>query len=269
MNALDFEYDGLCLSDFGCIICTFDSSSLETRSIGSQITFTKTKKEHGKKHMVAGSSYEDCIEAEFHICKNPDEIGDEEDKYFSLDDQRELTRWLNRNNFCKFRPLGCGYENMFFVGSFNLEKIELAGKVVGMTLHFSSDRPFALLNTVVYKFEITKANQTKIIRDISDEIGYIYPKLEVTCNADGDLRITNSADNTTTEILGCKTGETITFENLIIESDDIEHESVIMDDFNFNYPTISNTYKNRFNNLTFSIPCSVVLQYNPIRKVGV
>ena len=44
MYATNFEYDGLKLSDFGMMICAFDSSGgIETVSSGADITFNTVK----------------------------------------------------------------------------------------------------------------------------------------------------------------------------------------------------------------------------------
>ena len=50
MKSYDFEYDGLCLSDMGYIICQFDAESSQTVSNGSQITFNTTSTLNGSKY---------------------------------------------------------------------------------------------------------------------------------------------------------------------------------------------------------------------------
>ena len=70
MKSFDFEYDNLRLSDFGFIICKFDSSDVETIENGSQIKFNTVPTLNGMKHELTSSSYEDCISATFQICKN-------------------------------------------------------------------------------------------------------------------------------------------------------------------------------------------------------
>lgn len=270
MNALDFKYDGTYLSDFGCIICTFDNANPEEISIGSQIIFNTISVGHGKKFMNASSQYDTCIETELEICKDPDAICDIEDKYFSLEEQRAITRWLNRNSFLKFTLIDDGYENIYFEASFNVQKIELAGKVIGMKLSVVTNRPFALCEPITHRFNITTENGVYTIYDESDEIGFLYVDVEIKCNQDGDLIITNELEHKTTEIYNCKKGEVITIKNMIIESSSDAHSANnIMNDFNFNFPHIINTFNDRRNKFTFSIPCSVTLTYNPVRKVGV
>ena len=69
MRAYDFEYDNHFLSDFGFIICSFDSKGIETVSNGSKITFNKVSAQGGSKHELVSTEYEDCLETTFQISK--------------------------------------------------------------------------------------------------------------------------------------------------------------------------------------------------------
>lgn len=270
MNALDFEYDGLKLSEFGCTICTFDHSDNENTTMGSVITFNTTYVLGNNKFILNNIAYETCIEAEFEICKNPCNISDDSEMRFSVDDQRRIMRWLNRGEFLKFKIIDNEYENIYYEGSFyNIEKVEVGGNVIGFHLYLMTNSPFAFRNPEIFKFNIAAEDDFYTISDISDKIGYTYADLEITCKQEGTLRITNSIDNVTTEIKNCKIGEVITIENMIIESSLNSHKSTIMNDFNFKFVKISNSFSERTNRLTFSLPCSVVLKYTPTMKVGI
>ena len=271
MRALDFEYDGFRLSDFGCIICTFDSPGTESYSVGSQISYETVPVDSGKINYFVSSQYEDCIEAEFQICKNVERMMDNNDKYFTLDEQSEITRWLNRRHFLPLTIINEGYENIYFEGSFNVQKYEVAGNVIGFVLTLTTNKPFALSRQYSHRFEITDPTKQIInVHDISDEIGYAYANLEIECKSNGTLSITNDMDKRVTEIKNCKSGEKITItSNLCIDTSLGTHKSTIMNDFNFNFLRISNKLENRNNRLKFSMPCKVYLTYSPIRKVGI
>ena len=58
----DFEYDGLLLSDFGCIMCSFESTGLETVTNGSNITFNTSPILSGSKHILTDVKYEEVTE---------------------------------------------------------------------------------------------------------------------------------------------------------------------------------------------------------------
>lgn len=270
MNTLDFEYDGLYLSDFGCIICSFDSANLENISMGSVITFDTSYNRGNRRFMVNGISHDDCLEAEFSICKDPCSFLEESERYFTVEEQRQLMRWLNRGEYLSFRPIDDEYESIHYEGSFyNIEKIEFGGMVVGLHLYLTTNSPFAFHDKKEFNFTISSANGAYTVSDMSDDIGYTYADLEITCKRAGELQITNSIDGRVTSIKNCKSGETITIKDMYIETSDATHEGTIMNDFNFVFPRISNTFKNRSNKLTFSIPCSVCLKYTPIIKVGI
>jgi len=270
MNAIDFQYDDLYLSDFGYMICTFDSgNSPETISMGSEITFTQSPVSNGRRFMITSASYDSCIEAEFSICKDPEYFIDYEDRFFTIEEQQELMRWLNRTEMCKFAPVEDDRIDIFYEGSFNLSKIELNGDVIGMSLHFISNRPFGFGTDITHDFSVLPGANTYIIRDASDEIGYTYPSVKIKINVSGDLTIKNDFDGRQTIIKNCVNGETITMKNMIIESSDSNHQKTIMNDFNFLFPRICNSYDKVDNKFEFSLSCDVEMVYQPIRKVGI
>lgn len=267
MTVNDFEYDGLLLSDFGYIMCSFDSTGLETVTNGSNITFNTSPIMKGSKHVLTSTKYNECLTTTFQICKNPCNVDEVTDAYISVEELATLTRWLNRQEFLKFKLVREGYETIYFEGSFNVAKLMWADNVIGLELTLTTNRPFALYEPIKKTFKITKNNQIEIFKDISDEIGFIYPKVEITCKASGTLKIHNAIEDRDTIIKNCKEGEIITMEYPMITSSLPSHQ--IQNDFNFNFFRVANTFRERGNKLTFSIPCTIKMSYQPIRKVGV
>ena len=271
MIDLDFEYDGIYLSDFGYMVCSFDGTNDNTVSEGSEITLDLTPVANGTKHLLSAAKYDTCISAEFDICKNPvcrNNQVDEESFYISYDEEREISRWLNRKEMLPFKFISEHYEGIIFNGSFNISKIELGGKVVGFHLQFNSDRPFGYLDRKS-KFKISAANGKRIIYDDSDEIGSVPIDMIVELTGSGNLTITNSFDNAEVVVKNCTSGEIITFSNMQITSSDTNHMKTIMNDFNFSFPMLSNSYSDRKNEFQFSLPCNVTIEYKSIRKVGI
>ena len=267
MKALDFEYDGYLLSDFGFMICSFGDKGLETISNGSKISFNTTPIFNGSKSLLTQVSYDENIECNFAICKNPCVTASGDVEPITATEESQIMRWLNRKRFLKFRVLQDGYEDIYFNGSFNIDKYVLDGNVYGFELAFTSDRPYAIYDSIVYNFTISTENGNYVINDISDEIGYIYAKMKIKCLSSGNLIINNSIENRDTVIKNCTQNEIITLDYPIIQSTLISHK--LQNDFNFNFVRIANTYENTLNKLTFSLPCEVQLSYNPIKKVGV
>ena len=267
MKALDFEYDGYLLSDFGFMICSFGDKGLETISNGSKISFNTTPIFNGSKSLLTQVNYDENIECNFAICKNPCVTASGDVEPITATEESQIMRWLNRKRFLKFRVLQDGYEDIYFNGSFNIDKYVLDGNVYGFELTFTSDRPYATYDSVMYNFTISTENGNYVINDISDEIGYIYAKMKIKCLSSGNLIINNSIEKRDTVIKNCTQNEIISLDYPIIESTLISHK--LQNDFNFNFVRIANTYENTLNKLTFSLPCEVQLSYNPIKKVGV
>lgn len=261
----DFEYDGLVLSDFGYITCTFDGGGTETVSNGSEVNFNTTPMNFGKKYLLSNTSYPNCLETTFSICKDPckSETGNMDP--LSTEDIRELMRWLNRRGFYKFKPYADGYENIFFEGSFNISKIESSGNVIGLELHLITNRPYGLHEPVIHNFT-AQANTPIYIIDRSDDVGCTNINMEIICTSGGNLTIHNNIEDRTVVINNCSSGERIILNDPIISSSVSSHK--IQNDFNFNFPRLANTIGNSQNIFTFSIPCTVKMTYTPVRKVG-
>lgn len=272
MYATDFMYDKHCLSDFGMIICDFDGKSgAESVSAGSQLTFNLVKPLGQNKWNNYSSSYSEYLTSNpIQICKNPCKASSQEELELTAHDISELNRWLNRKQFCKFKILQDDYIDIYFEGSFNVNQINIGGKCYGLELTLTTNRPYGFLEPVTYSIVTNAKNETISLYDQSDEIGYIYPDMTIRCLESGNLKIQNSIeDDRNFYLANVESGEIITLhgEEQIIESNRSSHN--IYDDFNFKFPRICNTYENKNNVLTFSIPIECTLTYSPIRKVGI
>jgi hypothetical protein len=143
----DFEYDGICLSSFGMIVCNFGSKGLNTVSNGSKITFNKVPTSCGLKHNLISTTYEDCLETTIQICKYSCS-GDI--SKISSTELRELTKWLNRKKFLKFKLMNEYYVDLFFEASFNINRIEIDGVLYGLELEVQTNRPHALKEPEIF-----------------------------------------------------------------------------------------------------------------------
>lgn len=264
MKCYDFEFDGYFLSDKGFIICKFGTNGTETFSNGSYITFNTVSTQRGAKHELTGVEYTDCLSTNFQICKHPCKTTDVE---ISVDELRDVMRWLNRKEFHKFKLLNDEYINIFFEASFNVSKIEIDGKTIGLELEMITNRPFAIHEPIPITIQNLQENGTKKIYSESDDEGYIYPEMEITINSNGNLEIYNSLENRTMRIANCKAGEVITIKYPIIKSSLPNH--MIQNDFNWKFFRIANSLKDRVNELTISLPCTIKMKYSPIVKVGI
>lgn len=263
MKAYDFSYGDNKLSDFGFIICNFGSKGLDTISNGAVVNFNTVPVQNGIKHELTSTAYEDCLESTIQICKNSCIDGD-----MMIDHTvfRELTKWLCRKKFLKFKLLDEDNIDLYHEAIINVSRIEIDGRLVGLELEIKTNRPFSLKEPKVITVNNTVANGKHSINDISHEEGYIYPYTKITVKQNGNLKIYNAIEKRSTYIANCKQGEVITMDYPVIQSSDSSHN--IQNDFNWNFFRIANTYENSRNDLTISIPCTIKIKYSPVVKVG-
>lgn len=266
MKSYDFEYDGLHLSSFGLMICDFDFDGKKTISNGSQITFNTVSTQKGAKHELVSSEYEDCITTTFQICKHPCITDGNEE--ITISELREITKWLNRKGYHKFKLLDdFEHKDIFFEASFNISRIEINGKLYGLELEMFTNRPYALHEPIVINIKNIQKNGTKRIYSKSDDEGYIYPKMEIVIEEDGDFEIYNSLEDRTMRIANCKVGEIIKLDYPTIETSLSSHK--IQNDFNWKFFRIANSFRDGANEITISLPCTIKVTYCPIVKVGI
>lgn len=268
MYATDFEYDGQRLSDYRCMICSFDDiSGTQIASAGSSITFNKISKNYGKSFLLSGHQYDQCITATFDICKDPYKSNN---PHFTHDECRDLMRWLNRSEFLSFRIIYDGeYDGLFFFNaSFNVEKIKVADKVCGFRLTMETDKPYAYgaLQETILTLSDTNATKNKyVLTNFSDELGELYPTIEIQLYSEGTLTIVNETLQETTIIKNCQSGETIKIDGDILQISSSTDRN-ILDAFNYVFPKLNNEISDRRNIYTFSLPCRVYVAYYPIVK---
>ena len=286
MSFTDFEFNGQRLSDFGCMICSFNSAGLETVTMGSNLSINTVNRPMLNRFSIMASKYEEPFTTTFQICKHVCErynLGTQNMEDYLVS---QLMRWLNKKNYCKFKMIYSDGKcsDMYYRGTFlNIQMIKLNEEVVGMELTFQANAPFGYYEPLEYYMEFPDTETEFCIYDTSDEVGYIYPsKLEITILKDGDLEICNSQETKRTIIKNCIAGEVITLDgtNKIIQSD-VAHPT-LYNDFNYtfiriinkcgesdDYYAVDNEEDERENVFTVSLPCNIYLSYSPICKMGV
>lgn len=271
MYAIDFEYDGQRLSDYGFMICNFDySDSIVELESGSNIVFNKVSHQGGQNFSLTSTQYDDCIETTFDICRIPEDY-DYQDREISIEDFREIIRWLNRKEFLLFRFIEDNNEVFFekpecyFNATFNVTKLTLNDKLYGMRLKMITNSPFGYAKQEIITLDFVN-NNILTVEDKNDEIGYTYLDVTITCQNSGIVHLINTTTGKTTQINNCTQGEIITIKGVqqIITSSVDSHK--IYNDFNFEFPKIQNTYNNRKNTFLCTNSCIITMSYRPIIK---
>ena len=270
MRAMDFEFDNKRLSDFGCIIASFDEKGLETID-GAEISFNTVSSIGGSKHHLISSNYESCLETTIQIAKYSCSTDIQE---ISSTEHREISSWLNRKKFLKFKILDENHIDLYYMASIvSIGRIEIDGRLMGLELNIVTNSPHAFKEPRIININNTIINGKHSINDISYEEGYIYPYTEIIIgdidnlsDEEKCLRIYNAIEDRETYIGKVSTGEVITMDYPVITSSLLSHN--IQNDFNWNFFRVANTFENSRNDLTISLPCSIKVEYSPIVKVG-
>ena len=115
------------MSDFGWRICqmTVDNSGLRIVDYGSQLSFNMVKPIGSDKWRMYASSYSNYLTVTFQVGKISCDVGPEE---VTVEEYREMMRWLNRKRFGKFTVVQPGYERIYYEGSFNVQPIQFGGR---------------------------------------------------------------------------------------------------------------------------------------------
>jgi hypothetical protein len=268
MYAIDFEFDGKRLSDFGCILTTFDGLRNNAVSSGASIVFSTEKPLGSDRYNIHSSRYDSPFSAEFCICKNPCDEMNSDNIVFSPREVSAIQRWLCRNDeYCKFRLLEDGYEGIYWNGYFNSQQHMLGSSIVGFDLIFTADSPYAYLDDIKLHYD-NAANTSFLVDSKSDKEGYIYPNIILSLKSSGNFSLTNDRDNKIVRINNCTSGEIITMsgDQLLISSSNSNHD--LSADFNYSFPRIINTYDNTKNIFTTNLACEITISYSPIIRVG-
>lgn len=263
MKAYDFEFANKKLSDYNMMICNFGEKGLETISNGSKVAFNTVSTLGGVKHELVSTQYEDCLEATIQICKN---YCNGDIKEITSTEFRELTKWLSRKKFLKFKILDEDHIDLYYEAKIDISRIEIDGRIFGLELEITTNRPFALKEPRIINIENLIYGGKHSVNDTSHEEGYIYPHTEIIVNKNGNLNIHNAIENRDTYIANCVAGEVITMNYPVIQSSISSHD--IQNDFNWKFFRVANTFENSRNDLTISIPCTIKIEYSPIVKVG-
>jgi len=211
--AIDFEYDGRRLSEFGFIICSFDESGgAKTAEKGTEITFSTAPIDLGQRHAITGARYDTRLSTAFQICKNP-ELYEGNEMNITNEEFRELSRWLNRRTFLWFHAYDeCEPDVIlpWFRATFTLRRINIAASTIGIQLDMQTDAPWGYGEAVEEHFYFTSDNMTNIIEDKNEEVGIMLPEITITCNDVGELRLSNELTGCSFRVKNCVAGEVIT-----------------------------------------------------------
>lgn len=261
---MDFRFDGTKLSSKGYMMYADGVSDEEVTVSGMMFDVIKASLSDVS-HKVA-HNYSENYTRTFSIMKSP--CGNDQSLTLSEQDVSDMTQWLVRKQYKTFRYVddnGTNYPTWYKVQN-TVSKVVYADEVIGLTITVNANAPYGFYNEAT----TTWSGNSKELTVVSDEEGYIYPTMVITCNAAGNLTITNSREeNRTTTINNVTSGEIITItggDTLQIKSSVSGHD--LATDFNYVFPRLSVTYSNKVNTISTNLSSDKELSYYGIRKVG-
>jgi hypothetical protein len=290
----DFVYNGESLFvDHGYIICDVGGSGEGSITTEANRSYNHSSIQHGLFQPFTYSNYDSVITMDFDIIKNPCETPSQDDARISLDEAREIKRWLERATskllyFQHVTPEGTittedpdsEIDGIRFFGVFTVTEIWIGSLRIGLRLHFESDAAVGFKDHMEVLGTITDEKMDSFTLNINSDVeGYIYPFMEVTCHGDGDLTLTNEYDLQTTgdyrytTVRNCVVGEVITFTPRLVITSSVRGR-YIYDDFNFNYLRLYSPHTNgashtNENIIKASLPCTIAVTYEELVKVAI
>ena len=273
----EFVFDGVSSEEYDLIICSFNGAENGEATAGSNIEFTTFKTPNSNKWVKTSATYNEQLSFTFQICKNPCVSN----QPFSERELAFLMRWLVRKDYKYLQFIQEGFENIYYNCQLNAQRYMISGECYGLTLTAICDAPFGWSEPINYSLS-SSTTATHRLYDSSDEIGEIYPMIEILSKSDNqEISLTNSMTNVTTSILNCMNGERIILssENKIASSSEcvpsdegigyVGRHTTFLDDFNWEWFAIGNTFNNRVNEITTTGNCDINLYWRVPRKAVV
>lgn len=260
IDANGFVFDGKTSDEFELLICTIEGSEPSETS-GGQIEFQTTNSPiQNRWYKTGNSNYKEPLKFAFSVTKN-------DFKCFDAYEYSSITRWLVRKDSYKdFMLVNSDYENIHFNVQLNIEPIEVGKKIVGILINGICDSSFGYDQLIVKEIDVNE-NATLSIIDLSDEIGYIYPDIEIIINSNCNVSILNTSENRKFKINNCVKGENIKIDGKYLQITSNVPNHYLYNDTNFIFPRIINDFDKRTNTFEIKGNCKIVMKYRPIRKV--
>ena len=211
MFSTDFLFDSQRLSDFGCMICSFDGDF--TPAEGSEIEYNVVQSPNKDKFDFYGAKWSSQIVWNFSICKNP---CCNDDMYFNQYEESQLAKWLLKTDGYKpFQFDQEGYEDIYYKAYVNMMPHQVGGRTVGFDLTVTSDCAYGYTDLIVKKATINSSTPLRINinNDITTDILPFF-----TINGNGSFYLRNDSDtmNLNTEFKNVSSTITMDSENDII-----------------------------------------------------
>lgn len=187
MFATDFLFDSQRLSDFGCMICSFDGEP-EPAS-GGEIEFNVVKSPNKDRFLFYGAQFNTVLTWNFSICKN---VCSNNDMHFDQYEESMLAKWLLKTDGYKpFQFDQEGWEDIYYNVYINMKPRQVGGRTIGYDLTATSNCGYGYSNEITKIATINSSTPLKF--NVNNDINtVIYPHIQI--KGSGDFYISNNSD---------------------------------------------------------------------------
>lgn len=146
-----------------------------------------------------GTTWDDVLEFEFHIVKNPCTCTEQKEREITKTDIREITRWLTSitlNSWLDITEETEGVEATRFLGKFNdIQTWSHNGVVFGLKLFFRCSSQFGFTEDIVTSVSTVNGCSSVTINNDDDEMDkYVYPVIDIAPLQTGQVFFCNLSD---------------------------------------------------------------------------
>lgn len=196
-----FEFNGTSSDIYGVVLCALDP--IDEYEMGlARSPITGGLNRFRTRVNSLGASYDDVLQFDFTIMKNPCNLHSQNDALFTRREVRELNAWLTSPELPKLLKFEDDEndEVYYFATITEVESGAIGSKLYELTYTVTCDSPFAWSPLYLYQYDPDDpdADENGIIKLKNDSDcyeDYIYPIIHIYPNETGNLTIKNITDD--------------------------------------------------------------------------
>ena len=257
------------LSNYGLILASFEDPNSNDEEIGMNHETIEEYIGHSPTPKFLGASFSPKLTPTAVIIKDPCLNINEQDKYFTEHECREVLRQLTGfRGYRQMQILPYEFDELLFfnIRVVNVRYQKVGGHVAGIILDMECDSQFAWSNEFNYTFNVSASSSIILFNNSDNLYDYLLPKVTIKSNSSiSNLSIVNLFDNNWTSTLKSLSANEI----VIMDSNNSTLISsnpnrIISNDFNMHFIRLV-PGKNEFR---VSHDIQLTFTYKVPRKVG-
>ena len=258
MYATDFLFDTNRLSDFNCIICSFDGEP-EPAS-GGEIEFNVVKSPNKDRFLFYGAQFNTVLTWNFSICKN---VCSNNDMHFDQYEESMLANWLLQMDGYKYFQFDQDGYDVNYRATMQMTPHQIGGKTVGFNLTVTTDCGYGYSSEITRKAIINATTPLKI--KVNNDIKtVVYPYIKI--NGTGSFHISNDSDTTQRVANAKETRLDNVFESIILDCENDVIEGLgNPNDFSYYFPRLVSGENIITTNSSSDI--EIEIKYREVRRV--